>query len=67
MIKYFFGFLVLCFSFSAYAGWGCMTFHGVTNCYMDAGVSSLKTAVVGLIGLSSIGVAVYLIYKLMNK
>lgn len=67
MTRYFLGFLALFLSFSAYAGWGCMTFGGVTNCYMDAGVSSLKTAVVGLIGLSSIGVAVYLIYKVMNK
>lgn len=67
MINYLLGFLALCFSFSAYAGWGCMTFGGVTNCYMDAGVGSLKVAVVGLIGLSSIGVAVYLIYKVMNK
>ncbi len=66
MIKYFLIFLSFVSS-SAYAGWGCMTFGGVTDCYMDAGVSSLNTAVVGLIGLLSIGVAVSLIYKVMSK
>ena len=66
--KYFLIFLSFVSS-SAYAGFGCITVSstGSSTCYMDNGVSNLQLAVTGMIGLSSIGVAVFLIYKIMNK
>lgn len=70
MFKYFFIFLFLfLFSGSAYADLGCIKLFSmdVSQCYMDLGFSLLQTVISELIGLLAVRVAVFLIYKIINK
>ncbi len=68
MSKYFLIFLAL-FSSSAYADLGCIKLFsmGFSQCYMDLGFSLLQTVISELIGLLAVCVAVFLIYKIINK